>query len=131
MPNFKPIVEQIEDQVGGSRVFGVLYQLEDEVRALAVEVPEQVENGRVPAVARDVLGPDLLVVGAHLIILAYARRSAEPGCPRDGLPRRVAHAVLEGDVVEATLQVIVDPDDRRRRGSRRAAPDGWRRRWAR
>jgi hypothetical protein len=60
--HFQPIVKQLEGQLGRPGVLGVLDQLEDEVGALAVELPEQIEHGRVPAVAGDVLAADLLVV---------------------------------------------------------------------
>ena len=63
MPYLQAIVEELEGQLGRARVLRVLDQLEDEVRALAVELPEQVQHRRVPAVPGDVLVTDLRVVG--------------------------------------------------------------------
>jgi hypothetical protein len=65
VPQLQPVLEQLEGQLGRARVLGVLDQLEDEVGALAVELPEQVEHCGVPAVPGDVLLADLLVIGWH------------------------------------------------------------------
>ncbi len=65
VPDLQPVAEQPEVQPGRARVLGVLDQLEDEVGALAVQVAEQIEHGRVPAVTGDVLIADLLVVRWH------------------------------------------------------------------
>ena len=58
VPYLQAIVEELEGQLGRARVLRVLDQLEDEVRALAVELPEQVQHRRVPAVPGDVLVAD-------------------------------------------------------------------------
>ena len=68
MPQLQPVLEQLEGQLGRAGVLGVLDQLEDEVGALAVQLPEQVQHGRVPAVPGDVLLADLLVVGWHALL---------------------------------------------------------------
>src|SRR6202035_963837 len=65
VPHLEPVREKPEAQLGRAGVLGVLDQLEDEVRALAVQLAEQFESGGVPAVAADVLLADLLVVGGH------------------------------------------------------------------
>ncbi len=65
MPYLKTIFEELEDQLARASVLGILNQLEDEVRALAVQVSEQIEDCRVPAVPRDVLRTDLLVISGH------------------------------------------------------------------
>ena len=65
VPDLQPVREQLEGQLGRARVLGVLDQLEDEVGALAVQVPEQIEDGGVPAVAGDVLVADPRVVRWH------------------------------------------------------------------
>ncbi len=65
VPDLQPIGEKGERQVGRAGVLSVLDQLEDEVRALAVELAEQFEHGRVPAVAGDVLRPDLVILSGH------------------------------------------------------------------
>ena len=64
----QPIVEKLKGQLCRAGVFGVLDQLEDEVRAVAVELPEQFEDGRVPAVARDVLRANLVIISGHLYL---------------------------------------------------------------
>ena len=73
VPQLQPVRRQLEGQLGGPGVLGVLDQLEDEVSPLAVQLPEQIQHGGVPAVPGDVLLADLLVVGWH-------RRS--PAAPR-------------------------------------------------
>ena len=65
VPHLEAIGEEREGQVGRTGVLGVLDQLEDEVRALAVELPEQFEYGRVPAVAGDIFRPDLVIISGH------------------------------------------------------------------
>ncbi len=65
VPHFQAIFKQLEGQVGRASVLGVLDQLEDEVGALAVQLPEQIQHSGVPAVPGDVLVADLLVVGWH------------------------------------------------------------------
>jgi hypothetical protein len=63
VPQLQTVGEELEGQLARARVLGVLDQLEDEMRPLAVELPEQVEHRGVPAVPGDVLVADLLVVG--------------------------------------------------------------------
>src|SRR5581483_77232 len=63
--DLEPVVVQGEAQLGGASVLGVLDQLEDEVGALRVQAPEQVQYGRIPAVPRDVLLANLLIIGGH------------------------------------------------------------------
>jgi hypothetical protein len=65
-PYLQPIAEELEGQLGRAGVLGVLDQFEDEVRALAVELPEQFEYGCVPAIAGDVLRTNLVIVSGHL-----------------------------------------------------------------
>ena len=65
VPDLQPVREQLEGQRGRARVLGVLDQLEDEVGALAVQVPEQIQDGGIPAVAGDVLLADPRVVRWH------------------------------------------------------------------
>ena len=65
VPQLQAVLEELEGQLGRARVLGVLDQLEDEVGALAVKLPEQVEHGGVPAVPGDVLLADLGVVSRH------------------------------------------------------------------
>src|SRR5260370_36171083 len=76
MSELRPVIEKVEGRLGRAGVLGVLDQLEDEVGALAVELPEQVQHGRVPAVPGDVLLADPLIVGWHGSILPA--RSAGP-----------------------------------------------------
>jgi len=76
VPDFQPVIEELEGQRGRARILGVLDQLEDEVSALAVQVPEQVQHGRVPAVPGDVLVADLLVVRWHPDLRLPARRES-------------------------------------------------------
>ena len=59
MPDLKAISEEIEGQLGRTGVLGVLDQLEDKMGALTVELPEQVQDGGVPAVTRYILVTDL------------------------------------------------------------------------
>src|SRR6202035_5429796 len=86
--HLQAIFKKLEGQLGRAGVLSVLDQLEDEVGALAVELPEQVEHGRVPAVPRDVLLADPLIVGWHcLSSQLWPAPSAEstgrptPACP--------------------------------------------------
>ncbi len=65
VPDLQPVAEQLERQRGRARVLGVLDQLEDEVGALAVQVPEKIKHGGIPAVPGDVLVADLRVVRWH------------------------------------------------------------------
>ena len=65
VPDLQPVAEQLERQRGRARVLGVLDQLEDEVGALAVQVPEKIQHGGIPAVPGDVLVADLCVVRWH------------------------------------------------------------------
>ena len=65
MADLEPITEKLKGQLGRARVLGVLDQLEDEVGALAVQLPEQVQHRGVPAVPGDVLVADRLVVRWH------------------------------------------------------------------
>jgi hypothetical protein len=65
VPDLEPIGEKGEGQVCRARVLGVLDQLEDEVRPLTVELAEQFEHGRVPAVAGDIFRPDLVILSGH------------------------------------------------------------------
>ena len=65
VPHLQAAGEQLERHLGRPGVLRVLDQLEDEVGALAVQPAEQVQHGRVPAVAGDVLVADLLVISWH------------------------------------------------------------------
>src|ERR1700730_9397528 len=76
VPQLQPVTEHLEGQLGRSGVLGVLDQLEDEVRALAVQLAEQVEHGGVPAVPGDVLLADLRVIGWHPGTITHV-----PACP--------------------------------------------------
>src|SRR6185503_9395709 len=84
VPQLEPVREQLEGQLGRAGVLGVLDQLEDEVRALAVQLAEQVEHGGVPAVPGDVLLADLLVIGWHPGTITQVAGQCDTSVPARG-----------------------------------------------
>ena len=65
VPHLKAIVEELKREFPRAGILGILDQLEDEVRPVAVQLPEKIEHGRVRAVPGDVLRTDLFVVSGH------------------------------------------------------------------
>ena len=127
MPDLETVTEKLEGQLGRAGVLGVLDQLEDEVGALAVQLPEQIQYRGVPAVPGDVLVADLPVVGRH------AQHPSDPAPPgpgrrpdvslaRGGNSRAWTHLPTGQGTMEGTMSGNQPPARRADDGLRRTAP---------
>src|SRR6202035_2822975 len=61
VPDLEPAGEELERHLARAGILGVLDQLEDEMRSVAVELAEQLEHGCIPAVAGNVVRADLVI----------------------------------------------------------------------
>src|ERR1700730_16690291 len=105
VPELQPVAGHLEGQLGRSGVLGVLDQLEDEVRAIAVQLAEQVEHGGVPAVPGDVLLADLLVIGWHPGTITHL-----PACPdREPHSSAIVAAAISTPTARSSFPVMCGP----------------------
>src|SRR5713226_7795489 len=81
VPYLQPILEELKSQLPRADVLGILDQLENEMRPVAVQLPEEIEHGCVRAVPGDVLRTDLVVVSGHRRPPRAAYGTLKPGSP--------------------------------------------------
>src|SRR5216683_1698584 len=81
VPYLQPILEELKSQLPLADVLGILDQLENEMRPVAVQLPEEIEHGCIRAVPGDVLRTDLVVVSGHRRPPRAAYGTLKPGSP--------------------------------------------------